>query len=112
VAFKAAVLFVQMPPLKPARQGSESTGASVPPLIEGDENEGPSVLVLTNSGTIVDERVSNNPIDHVEDTISNHPQAVNCLFGDGSVRIINNDVDPALWVSAATRAGGEAQNIQ
>jgi prepilin-type N-terminal cleavage/methylation domain-containing protein/prepilin-type processing-associated H-X9-DG protein len=88
------------------------TGARVPPLIEGYDNEGPAVLVLTNSGAVADERVPNNPLDHVEDTTSNHPQGVNFLFGDGSVRIINNDVDPALWVAAATRAGGEPQNIQ
>jgi prepilin-type N-terminal cleavage/methylation domain-containing protein/prepilin-type processing-associated H-X9-DG protein len=87
------------------------TNASVPPQNPGYDNEGPGVLVLTNSGTIDDERVPNNPLDHVEDCNSNHPQGVNLLFGDGSVRIVTDDVSPALWVAASTRAGKEPANI-
>jgi prepilin-type N-terminal cleavage/methylation domain-containing protein/prepilin-type processing-associated H-X9-DG protein len=87
------------------------TGASIPPRIAGYYSEGPEVLVLTNSGTVEDERVPNNQLDHVEDTNSEHPQGVNFLFGDGSVRMITNEIAPDLWVAATTRAGGEPRNI-
>ena len=70
--------------------------------------EGPGILVLTNSGEIAEGRTPNNPLEHVEDTNSRHPQGVNWLFGDGSVRSIQNSISPALWVAITTRAGGEA----
>lgn len=83
------------------------TNANVPPVNPTYENEGPPVLVLTNTGTIEDNRVPNNPLDHVEDSNSEHPQGVNFLFCDGSVRIINNEIATRLWVALGTRAGGE-----
>jgi prepilin-type processing-associated H-X9-DG protein len=87
------------------------TGASVPPQNPGYDYEGPGILVLTNSGTVADGRVPNNPLDHVEDTNSMHMQGVNFLFGDGSVRIMQNTISPAVWVGIATRAGDEPVNI-
>jgi prepilin-type N-terminal cleavage/methylation domain-containing protein/prepilin-type processing-associated H-X9-DG protein len=87
------------------------TGASVPPQNPGYDFEGPGILVLTNSGTIADGRVPNNPLDHVEDTNSMHMQGVNFLFGDGSVRIIQNTISPVVWVGITTRAGDEAVNL-
>jgi prepilin-type N-terminal cleavage/methylation domain-containing protein/prepilin-type processing-associated H-X9-DG protein len=87
------------------------TGASVPPQNPAYDYEGPGILVLTNSGTIADGRVPNNPLDHVEDTNSMHMQGVNFLFGDGSVRIIQNTISPSVWVGITTRAGGEAVDI-
>lgn len=83
------------------------TGAVVPPLNPSYEVEGPPVLVLTNTGTAADGRVPNNALDHVEDSNSRHPQGVNFLFGDGSVRAIPNTIRPALWEALGTRAGGE-----
>jgi prepilin-type N-terminal cleavage/methylation domain-containing protein/prepilin-type processing-associated H-X9-DG protein len=83
------------------------TNANVPPLNPAYENEGPPVLVLTNTGTIEDDRVPNNRLDHVEDSNSEHPQGVNFLFCDGSVRIINNEIAARLWVALGTRAGAE-----
>jgi prepilin-type N-terminal cleavage/methylation domain-containing protein/prepilin-type processing-associated H-X9-DG protein len=83
------------------------TNANVPPVNAAYENEGPPVLVLTNTGTIEDDRVPNNRLDHVEDTNSEHPQGVNFLFCDGSVRIINNEIAARLWVALGTRAGAE-----
>lgn len=83
------------------------TNASVPPLNPTYEEEGPPVLVLTNTGIADDARVPNNPLDHVEDSNSEHPGGVNFLFCDGSVRIINNEIDGRLWEALGTRAGGE-----
>jgi prepilin-type processing-associated H-X9-DG protein len=65
------------------------------------------VMVLTNSGTIAEGRVPNNALDHVEDANSNHSNGVNFLFGDGSVRSIQNTISPEVWVGMTTRAGGE-----
>ncbi len=83
------------------------TNSSVPPLNLGYDAEGPPVLVLTNTGTADDDRVPNNVFDHVEDSNSEHPDGVNVLFCDGSVRIINNNIDPRIWEAIGTRAGGE-----
>lgn len=83
------------------------TNSSVPPLNPVNDAEGPPVLVLTNTGTVDDDRVPNNPLDHVEDSNSEHPGGVNALFSDGSVRIINDNIDPRIWEAIGTRAGGE-----
>jgi prepilin-type N-terminal cleavage/methylation domain-containing protein/prepilin-type processing-associated H-X9-DG protein len=88
------------------------TGAVNPQLLNpalGFEVEG--ILVLTNSGTVEEARVPNNPLDHIEDLNSNHISGVNCLFGDGSVRSIQNSISPVVWVAIATRSGGEAVSL-
>jgi prepilin-type N-terminal cleavage/methylation domain-containing protein/prepilin-type processing-associated H-X9-DG protein len=84
------------------------TNSVVPPLNPAYDNEGPPVLVLTNTGTVADGRVPNNALDHVEDSNSEHPQGVHFMFADGSVQAINNDIDPNVWVALGTRAGGES----
>ncbi len=38
---------------------------------------------------------------------SRHTGGVNVLMGDGSVRFVNNSIDPTTWRSLATRNGGE-----
>lgn len=38
---------------------------------------------------------------------SNHPNAVNVMMGDGSVRLISNSVDLMTWRAMGTRNGGE-----
>ncbi len=83
------------------------TGCVVPPVNPTYENEGPPVLVLTNTGEADDDRVPNNVLDHVEDSNSQHPDGVNFLLCDGSVRIITNEIDPHLWAALGTRAGDE-----
>ena len=39
---------------------------------------------------------------------SNHPGGVNCLFGDGSVKFIKNNINYIPWDSIATPNGGES----
>jgi prepilin-type N-terminal cleavage/methylation domain-containing protein len=84
------------------------TDAGVPPKNPAYDEEGPPVLVLTNTGTVADGRVPNNTLDHVEDSNSAHPQGVHVMFCDASVQTINNDIDPTVWVALGTRAGGES----
>jgi prepilin-type processing-associated H-X9-DG protein len=40
-------------------------------------------------------------------TRSRHAGGVHALFGDGSVAFIGNSIDPMLWISVNTIAGGE-----
>src|SRR5262249_37617867 len=58
------------------------TGSRVPPQNPALDQEGPPVLVITNTGTVADARTPNNPLDHVEDANSRHAGGVNALFGD------------------------------
>jgi prepilin-type N-terminal cleavage/methylation domain-containing protein/prepilin-type processing-associated H-X9-DG protein len=83
------------------------TGSINPPLNPAFEEEGPPTLVLTNTGEAADGRVPNNPLGHVEDASSRHPAGVNALLGDGSVRMIQNSINPIVWEALGTRAGGE-----
>ncbi|MCI0460656.1 MAG: DUF1559 domain-containing protein [Gemmataceae bacterium] len=83
------------------------TNSINPPLNPAYEDEGPPTLVLANTGEAADGRVPNNPLGHVEDASSRHPQGVNFLLCDGSVRVINNTINPVTWESLGTRAGGE-----
>ena len=80
---------------------------AVPPINPAYEHEGPPILVLTNTGTAADGRTPGNPYQHVEDSNSRHIQGVNFLFCDGSVRNINNSINPVVWAALATRSGGE-----
>jgi prepilin-type N-terminal cleavage/methylation domain-containing protein len=84
------------------------TSASIPPLNPAYEEEGPPVLVLTNTGTAEDGRVPNSQFDHVEDSNSEHPQGVHFLFSDGSVHMIPNTIDARIWQALGTRAGSDA----
>jgi prepilin-type processing-associated H-X9-DG protein len=42
---------------------------------------------------------------------SRHPGGVNVAMADGSLRFVADDVEPAVWKAAATRAGGEAVTL-
>lgn len=75
-----------------------------------DDYEMSPVLVLGHTGQVdVGEGVHgpNSPRAHVDDLSSYHTIGCHFLFVDGSVRMIQNNVDAALYSSMATRAGGE-----
>ncbi len=88
------------------------TGGQVPPdpiNPYGYGPEGAPVLVLGHTGDASDvpPHTPNSKVNHVDDYHSTHPHGVNFLFVDGSVRMISNEIDPALWWALGTRAGGE-----
>lgn len=86
-----AVTGAQVPPVKPSALGPEGAG----------------VLCLGHTGDAAEGHTPNNPINHVDDFFSLHAQGVNFLFADGSVRKINNTIDPKIWEVIGTRAGNE-----
>jgi prepilin-type N-terminal cleavage/methylation domain-containing protein/prepilin-type processing-associated H-X9-DG protein len=88
------------------------TGGQVPPDPTnpfGYGPEGAPVLVLghTGDGGDVPPHTPNSDVNHVDDFRSAHTQGANFLFVDGSVRMINNNIDPNVWWALGTRAGGE-----
>lgn len=87
-------------------------GGQVPPRMPnpyGYLPEGAPVLILGHTGDASDvpPHTPNSPVNHVDDFWSRHTQGVNFLFVDGSVRGINNSINPAAWRALGTRAGGE-----
>jgi prepilin-type N-terminal cleavage/methylation domain-containing protein/prepilin-type processing-associated H-X9-DG protein len=54
----------------------------------------------------------NDPVAHPEDFWSRHTQGVNFLFADGSVRSINNSINPVVWQAIATRSRGEPYSAE
>jgi prepilin-type N-terminal cleavage/methylation domain-containing protein/prepilin-type processing-associated H-X9-DG protein len=88
------------------------TGGQVPPKSPDPYNYGPEgapVLVLGHTGDASDvpPHTPNSSVNHVDDFWSQHPQGANFLFVDGSVHIIADTIDPAVWWALGTRAGGE-----
>jgi prepilin-type N-terminal cleavage/methylation domain-containing protein/prepilin-type processing-associated H-X9-DG protein len=68
--------------------------------------EGAPALVLSHGSR---DHLPNNPLVFDADATSSfHIQGVNFLFGDGSVRMINNQIDGLVYEALLTRAGGEA----
>jgi prepilin-type N-terminal cleavage/methylation domain-containing protein/prepilin-type processing-associated H-X9-DG protein len=88
------------------------TKGQVPPKNPDTFNYGPEgapVLVLGHTGDASDvpPHTPNSSVNHVDDFWSRHPQGVNFLFVDGSVRTINDSINPQVWWALGTRAGGE-----
>lgn len=88
------------------------TGGQVPPKIPdpfGFGPEGAPILTLGHTGNYLDvpPHTPNSPVNHVDDFWSRHSLGVNFLFVDGSVRNINDQIDPTVWWSLGTRAGAE-----
>jgi prepilin-type N-terminal cleavage/methylation domain-containing protein/prepilin-type processing-associated H-X9-DG protein len=53
----------------------------------------------------------NDPGGHMEDFASQHTNGVNFLYGDGTVRTINDTIDQSIYNALATRAGNEAVTV-
>ena len=88
------------------------TGAEVPPRRPSALGaESAPVLVLGHTGLAVEGHTPNNPKNHVDDFTSRHTGGVNFVFCDGSVRIINNTVNPVVWQAVGTRNGGEVVSL-
>jgi prepilin-type N-terminal cleavage/methylation domain-containing protein/prepilin-type processing-associated H-X9-DG protein len=88
------------------------TGGQVPAHIPdpfGFGPEGAPLLILGHTGddSDVPPHTPNSPVAHVDDFWSFHPQGANFLMVDGSVRTINNTINPVVWWALGTRAGGE-----
>jgi prepilin-type N-terminal cleavage/methylation domain-containing protein/prepilin-type processing-associated H-X9-DG protein len=69
-----------------------------------------NVLILAHTGPSPDENwvdLPNNRWAGVDDYWSLHPGGCNFLFCDGSVRFVKETVNPFVFSSLATRAGGE-----
>ncbi len=84
------------------------TGAQSAPV--GPSALGPEpapALCLGHTGEAAEGHTPNNPTNHVDDFASRHQQGVNFLFADGSVRNINNTINPVVWEALGTRAGNE-----
>jgi prepilin-type processing-associated H-X9-DG protein len=56
----------------------------------------------------VADHTPNDPHHHFDDFTSRHPSGVHFLYGDGSVKRINNTIDLAVYHALVTRAGYEA----
>jgi prepilin-type N-terminal cleavage/methylation domain-containing protein/prepilin-type processing-associated H-X9-DG protein len=70
--------------------------------------EGDCALVLAHGSTT---HLPNNPLVFDADaTASFHVSGVNFLFGDGSVQVINDKINPNTYQALCTRNGGEAFN--
>ena len=67
--------------------------------------EGDCALVLAHGSTT---HLPNNPLVFDADaTASYHEAGVNFLFGDGSVQVINDQINPNTYQALCTRNGGE-----
>jgi prepilin-type N-terminal cleavage/methylation domain-containing protein len=80
------------------------TGALVPSVRDPSSASGASALVLGHCGP----HLPNDQIVTDADAMSSgHALGVQFLFGDGSVRPINNTISMNVYDALATRAGGE-----
>ncbi|MEI7862481.1 MAG: DUF1559 domain-containing protein, partial [Planctomycetota bacterium] len=55
----------------------------------------------------VADHVPNHADGHFDDFSSEHPAGVHFLFGDASVRRLNDGIDLRIYQALCTRSGGE-----
>jgi prepilin-type N-terminal cleavage/methylation domain-containing protein/prepilin-type processing-associated H-X9-DG protein len=93
--------------------GAIQRGLLLPGPMNPWRNTAPAVapatqLVLAHSRTINDNYDKDGSLD---DYFGNHPEGINMLFADGSVRFLRSDMDRAVLRAMGTRAGGEVVDI-
>lgn len=77
------------------------------------ENNGAGCLVGVHSGPDTHDHpqviihAPNHPFGHTDEMFAEHIGGANVLFGDGSVRFINQYIDPFTWVALSTRNKGD-----
>jgi len=72
------------------------------------DGEGAAVHILGHASSEPG-HTPNGPSGHVDDFGSFHPTGVLFLRGDGSVRILNDSINSAVYQAMVTRAGGEPE---
>jgi prepilin-type N-terminal cleavage/methylation domain-containing protein/prepilin-type processing-associated H-X9-DG protein len=88
-------------PKFPFPSACNSGGAIVAAHSGPDTHDRPQVII----------HAPNNPFGHTDEMFAEHPDGANTLFGDGSVRFINEDIDPFTFVHLSTRNAGEIVSI-
>ena len=77
------------------------------------ENNSAGCLVGVHSGPDTHDHpqviihAPNHPFGHTDEMYAEHVGGANVLFGDGSVRFINQFIDPFTWVALSTRNKGD-----
>ena len=77
------------------------------------ENNSAGCLVGVHSGPDTHDHpqviihAPNHPFGHTDEMFAEHVAGANVLFGDGSVRFINQYIDPFTWVALSTRNKGD-----
>ncbi|HUY33041.1 MAG TPA: DUF1559 domain-containing protein [Pirellulales bacterium] len=80
------------------------SGGAVPSNLDPAAVEASSALVLSHAGP----HLPNNPnVTDADATSSFHVEGVNFVFGDGSVHIINSQIDMRIYDALASRARNE-----
>jgi prepilin-type N-terminal cleavage/methylation domain-containing protein len=82
------------------------TGAQVPSVRDPGSFSGASALVLGHCGPHLP---NDNIVTDADAFSSAHPLGVQFLFGDGSVRAIDNSISQIIYDALATRAGHEVE---
>jgi prepilin-type N-terminal cleavage/methylation domain-containing protein len=82
------------------------TGAQVPSVRDPGSFSGASALVLGHCGPHLP---NDNIVTDADAFSSAHPLGVQFLFGDGSVRAIDNSISMIIYDALATRAGHEVE---
>lgn len=85
-------------PKLPFASACNSGGALVGAHSGPDVHDRPQVIV----------HAVNHPSGHTDGMHSEHPGGGNTLYGDGSVRFMNESMNPFAWVGMSTRNGKEA----
>jgi len=83
--------------------------------LAGCDLAAPQVEFHSGPGLYEDPPVIKPPNDmfpgYVDETHSGHPGGCNILMGDGGVHWAGDTIDPQVWEGLATRAGGEATEM-